>query len=174
MEYDDVATDEELLVTTEDTNTTENTTALDDNDENNFNFDKEIPAYLDDKKSDSLSDDIIELNVGGQRITTLRSTLTVIPNSKLALLFAKDNKTENKSKQKKTYFFDYNPKLFQHLLDQLRTMKRKPLVPLYDLDFIKYNFGDVPFDYSNMLVELGLTRKLNSMRYHKILSFLLF
>ena len=37
----------------------------------------------------SLSDDVIELNVGGQKMTTLRSTLTVIPNSKLARMFSK-------------------------------------------------------------------------------------
>ncbi|CAF1081981.1 unnamed protein product [Adineta ricciae] len=101
--------------------------------------------------SESTIDDIIELNVGGQRITTFRSTLTAVPNSKLAALFAK-----NVSKPKSKHFFDYNPVLFGHLLDQLRAIKRGPQVPAYELNFAAPN-SSVPFDFSTMLVELGLS-----------------
>jgi hypothetical protein len=45
-------------------------------------------------------DDIIELNVGGQRISTLRSTLTAVPNSKLALIFTKNNTDIEQSRDK--------------------------------------------------------------------------
>lgn len=144
MDHEDVATGETTAVTTEDASMVEVTTVLDDN---------EIPAN---------SDDVIELNVGGQRITTFRSTLTAIPNSHLALLFDREHKI-------KTYFFDYNPVQFQYLLDQLRTMRRKPPKPLYELNFVAPVSQDIRFDFSDMLVELGLTRKLNSVKYHIIL-----
>ncbi|CAF4618406.1 unnamed protein product, partial [Rotaria magnacalcarata] len=39
----------------------------------------------------SSTDDVIELNVGGQKIATLRSTLTAVASSKLARMFSKDN-----------------------------------------------------------------------------------
>ena len=38
--------------------------------------------------------------------TTLRSTLTAVPNSKLALKFAKDDKSQTQQ-DTKPYFFDY-------------------------------------------------------------------
>ncbi|CAF1290444.1 unnamed protein product [Adineta ricciae] len=101
--------------------------------------------------SESAIDDIIELNVGGQRITTFRSTLTAVPNSKLAVLFAK-----NVPKPKSKHFFDYNPVLFEHLLDQLRAIKRDPQVPTYELNFAA-PYSSVPFNFSTMLVELGLS-----------------
>jgi hypothetical protein len=129
--------------------------------QNTLVIENETPAYSD--------DDIIELNVGGQRITTFRSTLTVVPNSKLALLFTKDNKTQTKLKTKQNlpYFFDYNPVQFQYLLDQLRAMKRSPQIPAYELNIVAPNV-DVRFNFSDMLFDLGLNRKLNQMKDNKI------
>lgn len=168
MDYEDVATDEDILLTTENTNFAETTADFDYDSRNIFIFDNDIPGYSnnnnDANKSESSSDDIIELNVGGKRITTLRSTLTAMPNSKLGLLFAKDNKSETKSKsrQNKVHFFDYNPVQFEYLLDQLRTIKRMPPAPTYELNFVA-PLGDLRFNFSVMLNELGLNRKLNSM-----------
>ncbi|CAF1137315.1 unnamed protein product [Adineta steineri] len=65
--------------------------------------------------------DIISLNVGGEKIVTLRKTLTSVPNSKLAQLISSTKGT--KYDQLGQPFLDYNPKLFQHLLDQLRQGK---------------------------------------------------
>ncbi|CAF1151737.1 unnamed protein product [Adineta steineri] len=65
--------------------------------------------------------DIISLNVGGERIVTLRKTLTSVPNSNLARLISSSKGT--KYDQLGQPFLDYNPKLFQHLLDQLRQGK---------------------------------------------------
>jgi hypothetical protein len=107
--------------------------------------------------SDFECDDIIDLNVGGQKITTLRSTLTAVPNSKLALKFAKDDKSQTQQ-DTKPYFFDYNPVQFQYLLDQLKAIKRRPQTSAYELNFRAPDV-DVPFDFSDMLLELGLNRK---------------
>jgi hypothetical protein len=158
----------------------EDTTDINDDDRNIPVIDNEKPVNSDNKtgmnNSESSSDDIIDLNVGGQKITTFRSTLTAVPNSKLALMFTKNNKnkTISKSKQEIVHrFFDYNPVQFQYLLDQLRAIKHMPQTPAYELDFKAPNV-DVRFDFSDMLVELGLNRKLNKIEDNKspIYSFL--
>jgi hypothetical protein len=161
------------LVTTENAALNETTTDIADDYRNTLVIENETPVNPDNKiemdKSESSLDDIIELNVGGQRITTFRSTLTVVPNSKLALLFAKDNrnKTKPKTKQDKVYFFDYNPVQFQYLLDQLRAVKRMPQTPAYELNIVAPNVN-IPFNFSDMLFELGLNRKLNQMKDNQI------
>jgi hypothetical protein len=163
------------LVTTENAALNETTTDIDDDYRNTLAVENEKPA--DNKteidKFESSSDDIIELNVGGQRITTFRSTLTAVPNSKLALLFAKDNRnnTKPKTKQDKVHFFDYNPVQFQYLIDQLRALKRMPQTSAYELNIVAPNVN-VPFNFSDMLFELGLNRKLNQMKDNQILCFL--
>ena len=113
-------------------------------------------------KIESSSDDIIDLNVGGQQLKTYRSTLTVVPSSKLALMFSKDNKNKIaiKTKENQAYFFDYNPVQFEYLLDQLRAIKRMPQTPAYELNF-KAPSVDVLFDFSNMLLDLGLIGKFD-------------
>jgi len=137
---------EELLVTTE-ANIVSNDTTSGEN-----------SAEL--EESESSDDDVIELNIGGERITTFRSTLTAVPNSKLALMFAKDNKSILKSRdhQKTVIFFDYNPVQFNYLLDQLRTIKRTPDIPAYDINIQEPN-ADIPSNFSYMISDLGLNRK---------------
>lgn len=105
-------------------------------------------------------DDIIDINVGGQRMATLRSTLTAVPGSKLATMFAKDTKVKTvlKNTENTVYFFDYNPTHFAYLLDQLRTLKRISNFKPYDLAIQAPNV-DVRFNFSIMLNELGLIRK---------------
>ena len=69
-------------------------------------------------KTDS---DVVALNVGGERIVTLRKTLTGVPGSELALL-ASDSK-EVKRDHFGRPFLDFNPSDFRHLLEQLRQGK---------------------------------------------------
>ena len=105
----------------------------------------------------SLSDDVIELNIGGQKMTTLRSTLTVVPNSKLARMFSKNNNGKNLLVDKHgVVFFDYNPIHFNYLLDQLRAIKQLPRQPAHQLQF-QAPYARSPLNFTHMLVELGLT-----------------
>jgi hypothetical protein len=172
------AEESELLVTTENATVSENITGIDDSNRNTVVIENKTPIRSDDKKEidkpESSLDDVIELNVGGQRITTYRSTLTAVPNSKLALLFTKDYKNITKSTSKGTpiYFFDYNPAQFEYLLDQLRAIKRMPQTPLYELNIVAPMI-DVRFNFSDMLFELGLNRKLNFMISERFLSLFL-
>ncbi|CAF2975920.1 unnamed protein product [Rotaria sp. Silwood2] len=161
VEYVEDDLDEEILATTEHSIPTENTT---DNDHSYYNtiiVENETSTDSNDQnnmnKVESSLDDVIELNVGGQRITTFRSTLTVIPNSKLARMFTKDNRdrTKSKSKENNAYFLDYNPVQFAYLLDQLRAIKRMSNFSPHELD-IKEPNADIRFNFSNMLNELGL------------------
>jgi hypothetical protein len=102
---------------------------------------------------------VIELNVGGQKITTLRSTLTIVPNSKLARMFSKDNPEKNLPMDKQgAVFFDYNPIYFNYLLDQLRAIKRMPEKPGYQLQF-QAPYVSSQLNFTHMLIDLGLTRK---------------
>jgi hypothetical protein len=116
----------------------------------------------DDEDADSsvaLSDDVIELNIGGQKMTTLRSTLTVIPNSKLARMFSSGNgKTTTLVDKQGAVFFDYNPAHFNFLLDQLRAIKRMPKKPGYQIQF-QAPYVNSQMNFTHMLVDLGLTRK---------------
>lgn len=151
------------MFTTEDTavdytNTTDNY----ENDSSNLVIEEETRIHPEDTFN-SISDDVIHLNVGGQRISTFRSTLTAVPHSKLALIFAKDNQNKTKiRKERMPYFFDYNPGQFESLIDQLRVIKRRASRPAYEIAFKTPNI-DSEFAFSEMLVELGLNGKTNSM-----------
>ncbi len=72
--------------------------------------------------------DLIRLNVGGQIIVTRRETLTKLPNSKLASFFNPSSPDRLSPNQDGSYFLDYNPLLFSHLLDQLRVLKNNQSV----------------------------------------------
>jgi len=109
----------------------------------------------------SLPDDVIELNIGGQKMTTLRSTLTVVPNSKLAQMFKKENAKNLRIDKQGAAFFDYNPIHFTYLLDQLRAIKRMPKKPGYQIQF-QAPYISSQMNFTHMLVDLGLTRKLNT------------
>lgn len=105
------------------------------------------------------SDDVIELNIGGQKMTTLRSTLTIVPNSKLARMFSKDHPGTNLLTDKQgAVFFDYNPVYFNYLLDQLRAIKRMPKKPGHLIQF-QAPYVSSQLNFTHMLADLGLTRK---------------
>ncbi|CAF0958632.1 unnamed protein product [Rotaria sordida] len=135
-----------IMTLIEDTTIAEQTTVASSS-ENNEEIDTPV----------QLIDDIIELNIGGQKMTTLRSTLTVVPNSKLARMFSKDNIEKNLPMDKDgAVFFDYNPIYFTYLLDQLRVIKRMPEKPRYNLEFQVPYIGS-QLNFTHMLVDLGLT-----------------
>lgn len=106
------------------------------------------------------AEEVVELNVGGQRITTLRSTLTAVPNSKLALMFTKGAREERtvSTDSQGAFVFDYNPDHFSYLLDQLRTIKRMPRKPVYEIN-ITAPVNNSPSNFSYMIADLGLNRK---------------
>ena len=106
-------------------------------------------------------DDVIELNVSGQKISTFRSTLTAVPNSKLALMFTKDNTSTVLPRDKQgAVVFDYNPVQFNYLLDQLRMIKRSPEIPVYELE-LRAPRAVIHTNFSYMIADLGLNRKSN-------------
>lgn len=76
--------------------------------------------------------DYIRLNVGGQTLVTRRSTLTKIPNSKLARWFNLSSPNPLQMESDRSYFLDFNPTLFSYLLDQLRSLEdiTKPVFKL--------------------------------------------
>lgn len=92
-------------------------------------------------------------------MTTLRSTLTVVPNSKLARMFSKNHSEKDLLLDKQgAVFFDYNPAYFNYLLDQLRAMKRQPKKPGYPIQF-QAPYISSQLNFTHMLADLGLTRK---------------
>ena len=68
-------------------------------------------------------DDLIDLNVGGQRLTTTRSTLCQVEGLLLSSMFS--GRWEDRLKRDKdgAVFFDFNPQYFILILDYLRARK---------------------------------------------------
>lgn len=71
------------------------------------------------------SQDVVRLNVGGQMISTRRATLLKVPNSLLHSIFNGNFEHIVQRDHDGSYFLDYNPLLFSHLLDQLRGLNPK-------------------------------------------------
>ena len=72
---------------------------------------------------DNKSDDVISLNVGGESMTCLRSTLCQIDGSLLATMFSgrwEDRLTKDKDGN---VFLDYDPECFKFILNYLRAKK---------------------------------------------------
>ena len=72
---------------------------------------------------DVSDDDIIHLNVGGQKFSTTRATLCQVEGSLLATMF--NGRWEDRVKRGKdgVVFFDFNPEHFSWILDYLRVKK---------------------------------------------------
>eukprot|EP00058_Branchiostoma_floridae_P026659 XP_002612150.1 hypothetical protein BRAFLDRAFT_88889 [Branchiostoma floridae] len=68
----------------------------------------------------SISDPVVSLNVGGHIYTTARSTLTRYRDSMLGAMFGGDFDTAARDDQGR-YFIDRNGRLFEHVLNFLRT-----------------------------------------------------
>ena len=110
-------------------------------------------------------DDILELNVGGQKITTKRSTLCQVEGSLLASMFS--GRWENKLSRDKDgcVFFDFNAQHFLLILEFLRVKKiaspEKPKVPA---DQVKNFYSLVEYlGLSDEITppEVGATEKFN-------------
>ncbi|XP_046851096.1 uncharacterized protein LOC124444516 isoform X1 [Xenia sp. Carnegie-2017] len=83
---------------------------------------------------DNKSDDVISLNIGGESMTCLRSTLCQIDGSLLASMFSgrwEDRLTKDKDGN---VFLDYDPECFKFILNYLRAKKmqspeRQAIIP---------------------------------------------
>ena len=87
----------------------------------------EIEAYNAEKQrmkaADVSDDDIIHLNIGGQKLTTARSTLCQVQGSLLATMFSGRWEDSLKRDEDGAVFFDFNPLYFGFILDYLRAKK---------------------------------------------------
>ncbi len=68
-------------------------------------------------------DDIIDLNIGGQKLSTTRSTLCQVEGSLLASMFSGRWEDGLKRDKDGAIFFDFNPQHFVLILDYLRQKK---------------------------------------------------
>ena len=102
-------------------------------------------------------DDIIHLNVGGQRFTTTRATLCQVEGSLLATMFS--GRWEDRVKRDKdgVVFFDFNPEYFGWILDYLRAKKiSSPENPAVLAEVPKNQMKN----FSTLLEYLGLSDKI--------------
>ncbi len=95
--------------------------------------------------------DVIQFNVGGEIMYTSRASLLHIANSKMAKMLLEKAGDKISIDKDNNVFLDFNPKLFRHLLEQLRLFEAgeeivfyPPLTPALTLPF------------NNMLEKLGL------------------
>ncbi len=102
-------------------------------------------------------DDLIYLNVGGQKITTTRSTLCQIEGSLLALMFSGHWDNSNKLDKDGAVFLDYNPQYFVPILNYLRaktfSSRENPAsLPKFPEDQVK--------DFQNFVQYLGMNDEI--------------
>jgi hypothetical protein len=71
--------------------------------------------------------DVFRLNVGGEIMMTTRQTLTRVPKSILSMLFNGRWEQNVPRDQNGNIFFDFNPIVFRHLLDQVQLLDIKNL-----------------------------------------------
>ncbi|XP_028411495.1 uncharacterized protein LOC114534140 [Dendronephthya gigantea] len=102
-------------------------------------------------------DDIINLNVGGKKFTTTRSTLCQVKDSLLASMFSGRWEDSVPRDQDGAVFFDHNPKYFGLILDYLRAKKvatpENP-APLPDVP------DDQVKNFQNLVGYLGLSEEI--------------
>ena len=76
------------------------------------------------KKASKVKDnDIIYLNIGGEKVTTERCTLCQVKDSRLAKMFSGPAKDDLKRDDDGAIFLDYNPEHFRLILEYLRAKK---------------------------------------------------
>ena len=110
------------------------------------------------KSLDVSDDDIIFLNVGGQKYTTTRSTLCQVEGSLLAAMFSGRWESKLKRDQDGVVFFDFNPLYFGYVMDYLRakriaTPENPAPLPKVPEDQMK-NFNNL-VEYLGLKDELG-------------------
>ena len=121
----------------------------------------EIEAYNKDMKTMKAfavnDNDIIHLNIGGQKLTTKRSTLCQVENSLLASMFSGPWDSGHKRDKDGAVFLDYEPQYFVPVLSYLRaktfaTPENPASLPRIPEDQIK--------DFKNFVDYLGLSDEI--------------
>ena len=106
------------------------------------------------------NNDIIHLNVGGQKMTTKRSTLCQVEGSLLASMFSGRWEDGLERDKDGCIFFDFNPQYFSLILDYLRAKKietpEKPAL-LRKVPSEQLNNFDILVGYLGLKEELTLT-----------------
>ena len=113
------------------------------------------------------SDDIIYLNVGGQKITTRRSTLCAVEGSLLASMFSGRWEDGIERDKDGCVFLDFNPLYFGLILDYLRAKKiespdNRPPTPKVAPEQVK--------NFYNLVHYLGLEEELKPKYVFKLHS----
>jgi hypothetical protein len=110
--------------------------------------------------------DVFRLNIGGEIIMTTRETLTRIPKSILSVMF--NGRWEHKLQidHDGNIFFDFNPILFRHLLDQLQILDTNNNL----IHFHSPSDSSLIIPFKKMIQKLGFTHLLSSEE-NNILSF---
>jgi hypothetical protein len=121
----------------------------------------EIEAYQAEKQRmkavDVSDDDIILLNVGGQKFTSTRSTLCQVEGSLLATMFSGRWEDSVKRDQDGAVFFDVNPQYFGYILDYLRAKKIATPENPAPLPEVPQNQEK---NFSNLVEYLGLSKEI--------------
>ena len=109
------------------------------------------------KAIDVSGDDIISLNVGGQKFTTTRSTLCQVEGSLLSTMFSGRWEDGLQRDQDGAVFFDFNPEYFNYILKYLRTKKivtpeKPPELPKVPPDDLK--------NFTALVEYLGLAEEI--------------
>ena len=121
----------------------------------------EIEAYQAEnqrmKAVDVSDDDIILLNVGGQKFTSTRSTLCQVEGSLLAIMFSGRWEDSVKRDQDGAVFFDVNPQYFGYILDYLRAKKIATPENPAPLPEVPQNQEK---NFSNLVEYLGLSKEI--------------
>ena len=121
-----------------------------------FNAEKQIM-----KEIEVNNDDIIQLNVGGQKFTTTRFTLRQVNGSLLDTMFSRNWTRGLKHDQDGAIVLDFNPEHFGWILNYLRAKKIsspeiRPVFPKVPKDEIK-NFN-ILLKYLDLTDEIGLVQ----------------
>jgi hypothetical protein len=106
---------------------------------------------------------IFQLNVGGEIIITTRQTLMKIPESTLSILFNGQWEDKLPKDQNGNIFFDFNPILFRHLLDQLQIIETNNSTQLYPP-----SQPSLVEPFKKMIRKLGLQQLLSSKKKNVI------
>ncbi|CAB4031367.1 SH3KBP1-binding 1 [Paramuricea clavata] len=101
--------------------------------------------------------DIIELNVGGHKLTTKRSTLCQVEGSLLASMFSGRWEDSLQRDKDGAIFFDFNPQYFVVILDYLRA--KKIATPENPATLPKVP-EDQAKNFNNLLEYLGLSDEI--------------
>jgi hypothetical protein len=94
---------------------------------------------------------VITFNVGGQMITNQRTTFTQVPNSTFDTIVP-PTKMMNLNNES-DIFVDYDPKLFQHLINQLRKNSFR------NISYPELSLHEEKISFKKMLSDLNIYRK---------------